>query len=56
MFTCSYCHKTNLIRHIEKEAGEYMARCSHCQAKNILALTRINEQLVPTVEVRGYWH
>jgi hypothetical protein len=53
MFTCSHCHKLNLIRSVDRDAGEYIAICRHCQAKNILAVTRINHTLVPMIETRG---
>jgi DNA-directed RNA polymerase subunit RPC12/RpoP len=54
MFQCSRCHKTCFIRRIEKDAGDYVARCSSCGAKNILKVARINRMLVPTIEIVGW--
>jgi hypothetical protein len=54
MFQCSRCHKNCLIRRILKDAGDYIALCSSCGAKNILKITRINQKLVPTIETAGW--
>jgi transcription elongation factor Elf1 len=54
MFQCSRCHKNCFIRRIEKNAGDYIARCSSCGAKNILKIARINGKLVPTIEITGW--
>lgn len=54
MFQCSRCHKTCFIHHLEKDAGDYVAWCSTCGAKNILKIARINRMLVPTIEIAGW--
>jgi transcription elongation factor Elf1 len=54
MFKCSHCHKLNVIRSVERDAGDYIAVCSACATKNILAISMINRILVPIIETRGY--
>jgi hypothetical protein len=54
MFKCAHCHNTCFIRRIERDAGDYVAACSSCGAKNVLKIARINQMLVPTVEIVGW--
>jgi hypothetical protein len=39
---------------VEREAGDWILRCSLCGAKNILATTLINKIKLPTFEVSGW--
>ena len=54
MFQCSRCHNPCFIRRIEKDAGDYIARCSACGAKNILKIARVNQVLIPAIETAGW--
>jgi hypothetical protein len=54
MFKCSHCDKFNFLRAVERDAGDYIACCSHCGTKNILAIKLINQTLIPTIETLGY--
>ena len=54
MFTCSHCHKPNLIRSVDRDAGDCIVICSFCGTKNILQVTWINRIPVPTIEIAGY--
>jgi len=54
MFQCSRCHKPCFIRRIEKDAGDYVATCSVCGAKNILNIIQLDKVLVPTIEIDGW--
>jgi len=56
MFTCARCRATVVAGEVEREAGDWILRCSLCGAKNILATTPINKVPVrlPTFEVSGW--
>lgn len=56
MFTCARCQATVVAGEVEREAGDWILRCSLCGAKNILANTLVNKIPIqtPTFQVAGW--
>jgi len=56
MFQCKHCGVSSFISpaQVERDASDWILRCRHCGAKNILRATLINNVVVPALEIAGW--
>jgi hypothetical protein len=53
MFQCLRCHRIEFVFVIDRDAGDWIVRCDHCGAKNIVAIAE-NAQLLFLLNLDGW--